>query len=58
MDEGDGPGSEGKGAVRPVPFGAVVPKQGAFPPKDRFVWTYVNTAIALGDHLEEVMVLQ
>ena len=48
-------------AFRPVPFGAVVLKQGAFPPKDQFVWTCVNTAIALGcgtkqasrDHLEE-----
>ena len=26
--------TETKGAFRPVPFGAVVPKQGAFPPKD------------------------
>ena len=36
-----------KGAFTPVPFGAVVPKQGAFPPKGRFVWTYGNTAIEL-----------
>ena len=50
-----------EGAFRSVSFGAVVLKQGAFPPKDRLVWTDVNSAIALGcgtkqagrDHLEE-----
>lgn len=31
-----------------IPLGAVVPKPGAFRPKDQFVWARVNTAIALG----------
>lgn len=37
-----------KGTFRPVPFGALVPKQGAFSHKNRFVRAYVNTSIVFG----------
>lgn len=41
--------------IRPGSFWAVFPKQGAFDPKDRIIWAYMNTAVETRCRIEQAV---